>query len=102
MYVSQSGDLVEKNSTYGLRTALMYVSPPTRATFIGSHDDVFLLQLYPTTSYQCEVINSEPTATAVASSTVLLATMQCLSHVRVFCHVNHTLMTKAFATSITH
>ena len=51
MYVSQSGDLVEKNSTYGRRTALMYASPPTRATFIGSHDDVFLLQLKPTASH---------------------------------------------------
>jgi len=37
---------VEKNSTYGRRTALIYASPPTRATFIGNHDDVFLLQLY--------------------------------------------------------
>jgi len=45
MYVSQSGDFVEKNSTYGRITALIYASPPTRAIFIGSHDDVFLLQL---------------------------------------------------------
>ena len=51
MYVSQSGDFVEKNSTYGLITALMYASPPTSATFIGSHDDVFLLQLDPTAIY---------------------------------------------------